>query len=91
MSHTMVVTRKGEIQRSLQTTGGEQHIRDLWSGPTLARVEHGIRGALAGRSARCESVSDTDSQQHWLFTFVPQGPDKVLLIAADDSPNIEYC
>ncbi|MEM7764679.1 MAG: phosphodiesterase [Pseudomonadota bacterium] len=91
MSHTLVVTRKGEIQRSLQSADAAKHIRELWSGSALARVEHGIRGALAGRAARCESVSETDGNRHWLFTFVPQGPDKVLLVAADDTANIDYC
>jgi EAL domain-containing protein (putative c-di-GMP-specific phosphodiesterase class I)/GGDEF domain-containing protein len=56
--------------------------QDIWKEPAAAVVARGIKRALRGRSAH-SAVSET-AQGKVEFVFVPQGRDRVLVVARDD-------
>ncbi len=61
-------------------------VESLWAGATGEQVKRNIRKALQGRQAHSIQVTDdSDDAPHLEFLFVPQGRDRVMLIARDAS------
>jgi diguanylate cyclase (GGDEF)-like protein len=58
-------------------------LETLWSAPDVARIRENIRGCIRSRQFHS---SDLDCDGRLLeFTFIPQGPDRALLLVRDGS------
>lgn len=58
----------------------------LWGGPTCERIKRNIKKALQSRRAYSVRITDTESRGECIeFLFVPQGRDRVMMIARDAS------